>query len=424
MYTRRHFLTQTPAMLALLAGLPSLASSCNSKKKTILLRSSWQTVNIGDIGHTPGVLALLEKHIPDADVILWPSSVDNGVKEMLQRRFPKVKIVEGKEEVDAAIAHSDFLLHGSGPSLTARKDVARWAATGKPYGIYGITFPGYYGEPSAATKAAFPMEVELLTKAQFAYFRDSISLQFAKDHGVKCPIMGFAPDGAFAVDLQNDAAAEAFMKEHGLEAGQFLCVIPRQRFTPYWEIPSKKRPIDEKKDARNQEMKEHDNAPIREAIVEVVRQTPMKILICPEDETQVKLGKEILYDKLPEDVKAKVVWRDRYWLTDEALSTYRRSAGMFGLEMHSPIMCIGHGIPAMVGRFQEQTSKGIMWRDIGLGEWLFDMDNEADIPKILPAALAMAKDPAAAKQLAKKGQQFVEDKQRETMGVLKNKLNA
>ncbi len=27
----------------------------------ILLRSSWQVVNIGDIAHTPGVLALLEK---------------------------------------------------------------------------------------------------------------------------------------------------------------------------------------------------------------------------------------------------------------------------------------------------------------------------------------------------------------------------
>jgi hypothetical protein len=38
----------------------------------IVLRSSWQTVNIGDIGHTPGVLALIEKHIPEADVTLWP----------------------------------------------------------------------------------------------------------------------------------------------------------------------------------------------------------------------------------------------------------------------------------------------------------------------------------------------------------------
>ena len=27
-------------------------------------------------------------------------------------------------------------------------------------------------------------------------------------------------------------------------------------------------------------------------------------------------------------------------------------------------------VPAIVGRFAEQTSKGFMWRDIGLGEWL------------------------------------------------------
>ena len=37
----------------------------------ILLRSSWQVVNIGDIAHTPGVLALLEKHLPEAEVRLW-----------------------------------------------------------------------------------------------------------------------------------------------------------------------------------------------------------------------------------------------------------------------------------------------------------------------------------------------------------------
>lgn len=63
-----------------------------------------------------------------------------------------------------------------------------------------------------------------------------------------------------------------------------------------------------------------------------------------------------------------------YWLTDEAVSTYSRSAGLFGLEMHSPIMCIAQGIPAIFCRFDEQTSKGYMWRDIGPGDWLFDMD--------------------------------------------------
>src|SRR5215216_4654054 len=96
------------------------ASVCADDAKRVprvLLRSSWQTVNIGDIAHTPGVLALLEKHVPGAEVRLWPSNVDNGVADMLKKRFPKVSIVQGAEAVKTAIAGCDFLLHGSGPSL-------------------------------------------------------------------------------------------------------------------------------------------------------------------------------------------------------------------------------------------------------------------------------------------------------------------
>ena len=59
--------------------------------------------------------------------------------------------------------------------------------------------------------------------------------------------------------------------------------------------------------------------------------------------------------------------------------------------------CGATSLAAIVARFAEQTSKGIMWRDIGLGDWLFDMDVEADKKKVAPAVLAMAKDPAAAR---------------------------
>jgi hypothetical protein len=148
----------------------------------------------------------------------------------------------------------------------------------------------------------------------------------------------------------------------------------------------------------------------------------MKIIICPEVETQVALGKEIWYDKLPEDVKPKVVWRDRYWLTDEAVSTYIRSAGLFALDMHSPIMCIANDIPAIVCRFFEQTTKGYMWKDIGLSDWLFDMDNEDDIKKIVPAVLSLAKDPKTAEAKAKKARQFVQKRQQDTMMIIKSKM--
>jgi hypothetical protein len=153
-----------------------------------------------------------------------------------------------------------------------------------------------------------------------------------------------------------------------------------------------------------------------------MRQTKMKVLICPEDRTQMAVGKEMLYDQLPADVKPRAVWRPNYWLTGEAISTYVRSAGLFGNEMHSPIMCIGNGVPAIVCRWKEQTSKGFMWRDIGLGDWLFDFDNEADVKRMPAVVLALAKDPATAKEKAAKARQFVEQRQRETMEILKQQL--
>lgn len=284
--------------------------------------------------------------------------------------------------------------------------VARWRQeTGKPYGVYGITLPN----PDAKT-------LSLLSGARFVFFRDSVSLALAKDSGCAAPVMEFGPDGAFAVDVRNDAAAEAFLKANGLEEGRFLCCIPRLRNTPYWRIHNKPMmAADERKHQRNEAMKEHDHAPLREAIVAVTRQTPLKVLLCPEDQSQMAVGKEMLLDRLPQDLKARVVWRERYWLTDEAVSTCMRSAGLFGNEMHSPIMCVGHGTPAIVCRFKEQTSKGFTWRDIGLGDWLFDLDDEADVNRVVPAVLELAMDPAATKAKAARARDLVRRRQRETM---------
>ncbi|TDE14856.1 polysaccharide pyruvyl transferase family protein [Dyadobacter psychrotolerans] len=421
--TRRAFLKKSPLLIAMLSAVPVLATGLKAKK-TIILRSSWQTVNIGDIAHTPGVLTLLEDYFPQADILLWPSDVGDGVEQMIMHRFPKLIILKTEQQKESAIKEADFFLHGSAPSLTGRKELERWIkASEKPYGIYGITYPGVYGFEEDREKFN-PEDIELLTKAQFAYFRDSVSLEFARKIGVKCPIMEFCPDGAFAVDVKDDQAAISFLKTHDLADGKFMCVIPQFRFSPWWEIPAKKLMINEKKNDYNMKMKEHDNAPIREAIIAVVRQTDLKILIVPENETQVHIGKEMLYDPLPEDVKKRVVWRDHYWLTDEAVSTYARSAGLFGLEMHSPIMCIALGIPAVVCRFEEQTSKAAMWKDIGLQKWLFDMDTPKDVAGIVPAVLDIAKNPKSAKAQVVKAQQFVKKRQQQTMAVLKEKLYA
>jgi len=420
---RKDFLKYSLVFAGYLAAVPALASSSSKRNKTILLRSSWQVENIGDIAHTPGVLALIEKYLPHVDVRLWPMDVGAGVEEMLMARFPKLKILKSEEDQQKAISECDFFLHGSGPSLVGRKEMLRWKKeTGKPYGIYGITFPGNYGF-QALERSYNPVDMELFNSAAFTYFRDSVSLEFAKKEGIKCPITGFCPDGAFAVDVRNDKAADLFLEENALETGKFVCVIPQLRFSPWWELPSKDPTVNQEKHAWNEKMKEHDNLPIRNAIIEVVRQTDLKVLLVPENETQIRIGKEMLYDPLPEDVKPRVVWRDKYWLTDEAASTYARSAGLFGLEMHSPIMCIALGVPAIVCRFTEQTSKGFMWQDIGLKEWLFDMDTKEDVERIVPTVLDMVKNPTASKEKVKKAQKLVAQYQKDTMKILGESLS-
>src|SRR6478672_11320683 len=55
---RRTFLRRTAAALGTSA-LPARAQ-VQAKQKTIVLQSAWATHNIGDIGHTPGTLRVIE----------------------------------------------------------------------------------------------------------------------------------------------------------------------------------------------------------------------------------------------------------------------------------------------------------------------------------------------------------------------------
>ena len=85
-------------------------------------------------------------------------------------------------------------------------------------------------------------------------------------------------------------------------------------------------------------------------------------------------------------------------------------------------MAIGHGIPAIVGRWAEQTSKGYMWRDIGLNEWLFDFDRDDELTKFVPTVLALAKDPSAARAKAALARERVNQRQREMVATLRVKI--
>lgn len=368
----------------------------------ILLRSSWQTVNIGDIGHTPGALRIFERQLPDAEIILWPTSVDRGVRERLLGRWPQLQIVEGDINASGnpttpalaeALSDADLFVHGSGPSLMVPHHLDAWRRTGKPYGFFGITMDplafGADGSWEGGTLAQLrrqlaglpagsmdPATRARLEDSSFAFFRDTLSLEYAQRQIPGLTQAAFGPDAAFACDLRDDAPAENWLARHRLEPKKFICVLPRWRWTPYYKLHN--RPANEgdlAKDAVNERTQRSDHEAFRLLIIRWVRETGLKVLACPEMTYQIALAKEELIDPLPDDVKPNVVWRDTYWLNDEATSIYRQAHTIVSLENHSPILGLTQETPAIFVRQPTDTIKGQMWLDLGLGGDFFEVEN-------------------------------------------------
>jgi polysaccharide pyruvyl transferase WcaK-like protein len=399
--TRRTFLQTTAA-----AALTTTLRAENKKPIRILLRSSWQAENIGDIAHTPGMLALFEKHRHDAEITLWPNELNLGVEEMLRGRFPKLRIALKKSEQEAALAECDFFLHGSGPGLVGWEETERARQAGKPYGFGGITL----NDEELASKRA------LLAGAKFVFCRDSDSLAALKKTGITGPRMEFGPDATFALDLRDEAAADALMMQHGLERGKFLCAVPRLRWTPYWEIRSFVKP-NPQRIAVNEEFAEKDHAKAREAITAWVRTTKMRVLIAPEMTYAVSRLRALLFDGLPDDVKPHVAVMDRYWLTAEAGSVYARAAAIMSFEQHSPIMAIAAGTPAVLLRQPTDTRKGRMWYDIGLTDWVFEIDQTTGA-QIAERIVQIGRDLPTARVLASKARTYTHERMAAMMAAV------
>lgn len=418
----------------------------------LLLRSSWQAVNIGDIGHTPGVLSLLERYLPEAHVTLWSNLEKGAERDALVSRFPQLQIVRGgigedglpdNEELLAVMRDADFLIHGSGPGLVALKDLEFWRDfTGKPYGIYGVTLdplgrsqddhrpPGDGDSLAIQRKRIEALSSDhldecrrrIINEASFFFCRDTLTLLYLQNQNLTCDSLDFAPDGAFGIDLREDAPIDKFLREHGLKTKDFISVIPRLRYTPYHEIHGRNATLrDTVRVEVSERFRERDFALMREVVVQWVRKTGLKVLLCPEMTYQVALGKSQILNRLPVDVQNNVVWYPSFWSPGEACSAYARSYTVLSMDNHSPIFALAAGVPTIFLRHATDTIKGQMWPDIGMQNWFFEMD-ETSSDDVSRCLFQIHSDREAALARVREIMGGVRSTQARSMGIIREKL--
>ncbi len=353
-----------------------LFSCFHSKaEKTILLVSGWQDVNIGDIAHTPGLIHVLNRFVPEANVILWEKSTSDYVDELIQKHYPQVNIIHGKidenlnidnQEVYEAFDKADIMIHGSGPSVVGLPHLEAWLkhTKGKPFGIFGVT-----------VEKMDDRLKNVLSKASFVYTRETQSLDFLRKHGITGPTVAFAPDATFYLDIRDEQKTKEFLYENRLKPKEYICVIPRLRITPYYKIANRQawsmnRVMEIEQ--YNNVYKQEEHAKLRNCIVEWVRKTGKKVVVCPEMTYQVDIMDELLVDSLPFDVKPYVV-KHGYWMPDEAASLYSQACVVLSMDCHSPIIACANGTPFFYFRQPEDTSKGQMYYDLKFQDWIFNI---------------------------------------------------
>ena len=371
---RRHFLKHTSLASAGLL-LTQVRMATAKAAPTILLVSGWQDMNIGDIAHTPGLLHVFATFLPEAKVILWKRRKGDEADAMLRQHFPRVPLIYGNvdddrnvdsEAVRSAMAEADIMVHGSGPAVVGQKHLEAWIKhTNKPFGIFGTTIE--------KMKDGLP---EVLRKAAFVYTRETDSLKVLEEQGISGEHVAFAPDATFFMDITDEQKAGQFLKDNELTTQPFICVIPRLRYSPSYkfkDVDWSQERID-KVERVNAATKEKDHTKLRQVMVTWVRETGHRVLVCPEMTYQIPLMDELLIDPLPADVKPHVVKRG-YWMPDEAASVYAQARAVVSFECHSPIMAIAAGTPSFYLRQPTDTIKGQMYYDLGLDDWVFEIDD-------------------------------------------------
>jgi polysaccharide pyruvyl transferase WcaK-like protein len=421
MNTRRHFIA------SITAAIGGSLFAANGRPKTILLQSAWDTVNIGDIGHTPGTLRVIEDHLPEVRVVLWAMKLDERVTAMLKTRFPKLEILQGSltgkgekdEALRQAIKSCDLFIRNSGMG----QDISFMQfcqKAGKPYGLFGQSYFTTMVEGKGAEE-----RIALLNAASFIYTRETKSLSILKSAGIKTPVLEFGPDGCLGIDVRDDVRGLATMKKLGLEDRKFITLELRTNTAKLPGVDDNRTPKLNPLHPTPEQIADDERraAKYRELVTLWVKKTGHKVLIAPEVKKEMEHNKRLIHDPLPPEIQQHVVNLEYFWNADEAASIFARAHTVVCHEPHSPIIALANGTPIVHTYSEFHSPKCWMFKDIGLGEWLLEMD-ETPADKMAETLFAIDADYPAAQAKVKKAMAYVNECFGKSMQQVKSVLGA
>lgn len=381
----------------------------------ILIHSGWNRYNVGDVAHTPGLLRLVQTHIPEAHVQVWMKSYPEWLADYLGSRFPDVETFHGRlggghgpidPVVEQAFDQADLFLYNSGPVFNHGHELMPggpvrtkgwrgfdWNATMAPAAILyyarsrDVPF-GLFGQ--SFIHIAPPADLilpDILSQAAFVSTRETESLQYVRELGVQSADMGFTPDAAWAFDLRDDDEVVPWLDDLGLEQDGFLAMTTR--YPPIG--------VDDELDRGYQLHLFH------QVIEDWTEATGLPVLLIPEMASSIQLNRELIYEPLPARLRDRVIIDDRlwtpeesFWTPDQSLSVLARARCYLNVDHHGVLQGMGGaGTPCVHPRQPQAGRKAQVLNDVGLSEWLFDM--YTDEPAAVSAALLKIHDdlPAA-----------------------------
>jgi polysaccharide pyruvyl transferase WcaK-like protein len=431
---------------------------------------SWSFHNIGSIAIAPGLAALIRRAMPGASVSVLASQTEAhpelpAVRSYYARHFPELTLLANPFEsrkglgsqspswralvhrfgddvraldagtlsparadelmryvldeyaagvvreleaeaspVLAALRQADLYCYTSGTMLNygraGKRDFWGWTLQwaiplviarrlGVPYGAYANSF-----EELAPPSDAFYRL--LFADARFLSFRDGESLRYVRSLGIEAPHMAFRPDSAFFFPIQDHAYANRFLAEHRLEAGRFATATIR--------TGAQSGPLS---GVMPGDREERHMAVVREFVEGWTATTGLPVLLCPEVAGEIEPMRARVYERLSPRARERSVCMDHFWTPEEALAVYARARLVCSMEVHSIVLGLAAGTPVIHPQFWESGRKAWMLRDLGLEDWLLDID-AVDGATVLERALLIHRDPDAAGSRVARARETIE----------------